>query len=66
MTEQTQWLGATMAGRLVGVQPKTLRTWQEKGQIPGVQTRRLPNGRIQFRRTDLIKFAESLNNPEGK
>lgn len=61
MTQEQEWLGTTQASRLAKVQPKTLTSWREKGLMPGVRTRTLPTGRIQFNKADIHKFVDDIN-----
>jgi excisionase family DNA binding protein len=61
MTQTQEWMGTTQASRLLGVQPKTLTSWLDKGLMPRVRTRKLPTGRVQLNREDIQEFVDTLN-----
>ena len=61
MTQEQEWLGTTQAGRLLKVQPKTLKSWLKKNLMPNVRTRTTPTGRIQFKTEDIQKYADEIN-----
>jgi excisionase family DNA binding protein len=64
MTKLSEYVRTAEAAEILGVSQNTLRTWAESGKIP---VRRNPaNGYRLFRRADLEKFLEDIENPPKK
>jgi excisionase family DNA binding protein len=56
MTSNSEWVSLRHAADILGVHPATVRNWADKGDLP---TRRTPGGHRRFRRSDLLRLAES-------
>ena len=55
------WIGTTRAKRLLGVgSENTIKSWVRYGYLRG---RRLPNGRIQVLRADVLRLANQPPSP---
>ena len=64
MTKLSEYVRTAEAAETLGVSQNTLRTWAESGKIA---VRRNPaNGYRLFRRADLEKFLEDIENPPKK
>lgn len=55
MTE-SEWISLRHAADILGVHPATVRIWADNGDIP---SRRTPGGHRRFRKTDVLRHAES-------
>jgi excisionase family DNA binding protein len=56
MSNASEWVSLRQAADLLGVHPATVRNWADKGEIT---SRRTPGGHRRFRKSDLLKYAET-------
>jgi excisionase family DNA binding protein len=52
----TDWVSLREAADILGVHPATVRNWADKGELA---SRRTPGGHRRFRRSDLLRHAET-------
>jgi excisionase family DNA binding protein len=55
-TPPTEWVSLREAADILGVHPATVRNWADKGELA---SRRTPGGHRRFRRSDLMRHAET-------
>jgi len=56
MNDASEWVSLRQAADMLGVHPATVRNWADKGDLP---MRRTPGGHRRFRKTDLLRYAET-------
>ncbi|MEO0561845.1 MAG: helix-turn-helix domain-containing protein [Chloroflexota bacterium] len=56
MSSNSEWVSLRHAADILGVHPATVRNWADRGDLP---TRRTPGGHRRFRRSDLVRIAET-------
>ncbi len=54
--DTSEWVSLREAADILGVHPATVRNWADKGELP---SRRTPGGHRRFRRSDLLRHAET-------
>lgn len=54
--DMSEWVSLRQAADILGVHPATVRNWADKGDLA---SRRTPGGHRRFRRSDLLRYAES-------
>jgi excisionase family DNA binding protein len=62
MTKLTEYLKTAEAAKFLGVAQNTLRKWAERGDVP--MHRNPANGYRLFKRSDLEKFLQQVEQPE--
>jgi excisionase family DNA binding protein len=56
MPDSNEWVSLQQAAEILGVHPATVRIWADEGKLP---SRRTPGKHRRFRKTDLLKYAET-------
>lgn len=56
MSNSSEWVSLQQAAEILGVHPATVRNWADEGKLP---SRRTPGKHRRFRRSDLLKYAET-------
>lgn len=52
----SEWISLREAAEILGVHPATVRNWADRGDLP---SRRTPGKHRRFRKSDVLRFAES-------
>ncbi len=60
-SNNSEWVSLRAAADILGVHPATVRNWADKGELP---SRRTPGGHRRFRRSDLLKHADTNTTEE--